>query len=318
MNSTEAFAASDGPAGVTPPPPAAPASRMLATLVRREFWEHRSLWIAPLAVAALVAVSAFWIHADFDSHDVERGWAPSQGRNAVTLFTLAQGALSVPLYLAMLFVLFFYAIDCLYAERKDRSILFWKSMPVSDGMTVTSKALTALVVVPLGVFVLAAVTAALFVLFFDVRGSVSGTPIILSWDTLEWLRAQAAMLLLLVAALLWYAPAVAALMLLSAWSRRNPFVWLTVPALAPLLEYMIFRTHYIWSFYRYRRFGIWEALGLGHTNIVTKHGIHPFGDLLGATNWGGAFLNADLWLGVVVAVALFFAAARIRRYRDDT
>jgi ABC-2 type transport system permease protein len=316
MNSTDAFA--EGTRSSAPPPAAAPFDRTLMTLLRREFWEHRSLWIAPLVVAVLVAISAFWIHLGFDSHDVERGWAPSQGRNPVVLFTLAQWALSMPLYIAMLFVLFFYSLDCLYAERKDRSILFWKSMPVSDGMTVVSKALTALVAVPLGVFVLGAVAVGVFLLFFDLRGSVSGTPIVLSWDTLEWLRAQAALLLLLLAAILWYAPAVAALMLLSAWSRRNPFIWLTVPALAPLLEYMVFRTHYIWSFYRYRRFGVWEALGLAHADIITKHGIHPFGDLLREVTWRGAFLNVDLWLGVVVAVALLYAAARIRRYRDDT
>jgi len=319
MNSPSTFAVPEGPGNsVAAPPPAAPPGRTLVTLVRREFWEHRALWIAPLAVAVLVAVSAFWIHTNFDSHDIERGWAPSQGRNAVALFTIAQWALSMPLYIAMLFVLFFYALDCLYAERKDRSILFWKSMPVSDGMTVASKALTALVAVPLGVFVLAAVTFVLFLLFFDVRAFVWSDPLLLSWDTLEWLRAQAAMLLLLTVALLWYAPAVAALMLLSAWSRRNPFVWLTVPLLAPLLEYMVFRTQYIWSFYHYRRYGIWDALGIGHTHIITKHGLLPFGDLLTEINWRGAFLNPDLWLGVAVAVALLYAAARIRRYRDDT
>jgi ABC-2 type transport system permease protein len=316
MSSTDAFAA---PASEGSPaaPPAAPLSLMLTTLVRREFWEHRTLWIAPVALAALVAVSAFWIHANFDSHDT--AWmGPFPGQTRVALFTIVQWALSMPLYIVMSFVLFFYALDCLYAERKDRSILFWKSMPVSDGMTVASKALTALVVVPLGVFLLALVTGVVFTLLFGVRVSVGGAPVVLSWNTLEWLRGQAAMLLLLTLAVLWYAPAVAALMLLSAWSRRNPFLWLTVPAVAPLVEYIVFRTHYVWSFYRYRRFGIWDALGIAHTNIITKQGIHPFGELLGELNWRAGFLNVDLWLGVIVAAALLYAAARIRRYRDDT
>ena len=318
MNSSSDFTVRESSGSAAPTPPrAAPLTGMLTTLVRREFWEHRALWIAPLAVAVLVAVSAFWIHASFDSHDT--AWmGPFPGQTKVALLTIVQWALSMPLYIAMLFVVFFYALDCLYAERKDRSILFWKSMPVSDGMTVASKALTALVVVPLGVFLLALVTGVVFTLLFGVRVTVGGAPFVLSWDTLQWLRGEAAMLLLLSAALLWYAPVVAVLMLLSAWSRRNPFMWLTVPALAPLLEYIIFRTHYIWSFYRYRRNGIWDALGIAHTNIITKHGIHPFGDLLGELSWRGAFLNPDLWLGVAVAVALLYAAARIRRYRDDT
>ena len=316
MNST--FADAPGDSASSPvPPAAAPIGPMLTTLVRREFWEHRALWIAPLCLAALIAVSAFWVHVSFDSHDA--AWiGPDPGKTHVALFTIAQWALSMPLYIAMSFVLFFYALDCLYAERRDRSILFWKSMPVSDGMTVLSKALTGLVMVPLGVFLLALVTGIVFSLLFGVRVAAGAAPPVLSWDMLEWLRGQGAMLLLLVLALLWYAPAVAALMLLSAWSRRNPFMWLIVPALAPLLEYMILRTHYIWSFYRYRRFGIWDALGIAHTDIITKHGVHPFGNLLGELNWRAGFLNVDLWLGVVVAVALLYAAARIRRYRDDT
>ena len=317
MNSTDEFTVPASSGSSPTPPPAAPLSRMLMTLVRREFWEHRALWLAPVIVAAVVAASAFIIHASFDSHDT--AWmGPFPGQTKVALLTIVQWALSMPLYIAMLFVVFFYALDCLYAERKDRSILFWKSMPVSDGMTVTSKALTALVVVPLGVFVLALVTGVVFTLLFRVRVTVGGAPFVLSWDTLQWLRGEAAMLLLLIAALLWYAPAVAVLMLLSAWSRRSPFIWLMVPVLAWLFELIIFRTHYIGSFYYYRWHGIWNALGLAHTNIVTKHGIHPFGNLLTQLNWSGAFLNVDVWLGVGVAVALLYAAGRIRRYRDDT
>ena len=46
------------------------------------------------------------------------------------------------------FVVFFYCLGSLYDERKDRSVLFWKSLPVSDRDTVLSKALSALVVAP--------------------------------------------------------------------------------------------------------------------------------------------------------------------------
>jgi ABC-2 type transport system permease protein len=300
------------------PPAAAPTGRVFVTLVSREFWEHRALWIAPLAVAALIAVSALWVKADLDSHDIGR-MGPFPGQTKAALFTIVQWALSMPLFIAALFVLFFYALDCLYAERKDRSILFWKSMPVSDGMTVASKALTALVVVPVGVFLLAAVNGLLFFLIFWARTSVSGAPPVLAWDTLEWFRGQAALLLMLILAMLWYAPLAAALMLLSAWVRRNPFVWLTVPlGVAPLLERIIFGTTYLWSFLSYRLGGCWYLLGLHNSHILSHQGIRPFGTLLEELTWRNAFLNADLWLGVAVAVALFYAAARIRRYRDDT
>jgi ABC-2 type transport system permease protein len=62
------------------------------------------------------------------------------------------------LYVAAAIVGAFIALDCLYAERKDRSILFWKSLPVSDGLTVLSKFLVIVAVAPLGIFLLAAVS----------------------------------------------------------------------------------------------------------------------------------------------------------------
>ena len=74
-------------------------------------------------------------------------------------------------------VLSYYLLDCLSAERRDRSILFWKSLPVSDGLTVASKLLTAFVVVPLGVFLLAMVTYFVFALIIAVRVAIGTAPI---------------------------------------------------------------------------------------------------------------------------------------------
>src|SRR5206468_10746510 len=43
----------------------------------------------------------------------------------------------------------FYCLDALYGERRDRSILFWKSLPVSDVMAVLSKLAIPIVILPL-------------------------------------------------------------------------------------------------------------------------------------------------------------------------
>ena len=88
---------------------------------------------------------------------------------------------STPLVL----VLTFYLLDCLYAERKDRSILFWKSLPVSDAATVASKLLVALAVVPLGVYVVAILSDLLFSAIIAVRASFNHSQILIgAWDTL--------------------------------------------------------------------------------------------------------------------------------------
>jgi ABC-2 type transport system permease protein len=120
-------------------------------------------------------------------------------------------------------------------------------------------------------------------------------------------------------AMLWYAPLSAYLLLISAWARRSPFLWAALPlAVAPLLERIVFGSHYLWSFLKYRQNGIWHTLALGHTHIISHDRVLPVGTLLDDLNFREAFTDVDLWLGIAVAVALVLLAVRVRRYRDDS
>jgi ABC-2 type transport system permease protein len=236
------------------------------------------------------------------------------------LFLLVQWVLALPLYLVTAFALPLYLLDCLYAERKDRSILFWKSLPVSDGLTIAAKLLVALLIVPLGVFLLAIVTHIVVTGIWDLRVLIGNAPAgVLVWDSLTWVKLETNMLLALVLAVLWYAPLAAALLLVSAWARRMPLLWAVLPPLvAPLLERIAFGTTYLWHFLFYRCFGIWGFVGAEAAQWAKhSHGEAP-AELLDHLNFGAAFGNIDLWLGLVVAAALVFAAIRVRRYRDDT
>ena len=311
MNSTYAEAGGTAPAITARPP-----GETLLTLVRRELWEHRALWIAPLIATLLLTVCAIigTFHMDLD--DTRRLTDP---QDRVALFTVMEWVVAALLYVVTLVVLSFYLLDCLYAERKDRSILFWKSMPVSDGMTVLSKCTVAFIVVPLGVFLLAILAGFLFCAILAARVALAGAPAIIGWDTLEWLRSELAMLLILVLGVLWYAPIGACLLLVSAWARRIPFLWAILPPIvAPLLELIAFGTHHIWNFELERTAGIWWTLGLAHAHIFSHHGVRPLGTLLEEANFGAAFTDGGLWLGVLFTAGLVFAATRIRRYRDDT
>jgi ABC-2 type transport system permease protein len=317
MNSTIADLTGE-PAGSPVPPAALPSGRTLLTLMRREFWEHRALWLCPLVVAGVLVLSAVLVRARVDAEDLAQ-LGPFASQQKVALFTIAQWALSMPIVLAASIVLCFYALDCLYAERKDRSILFWKSLPVSDGLTVASKALVAIVVVPLGVYVLAALTGLAFSALFAVRAAVGYAPPVLSWDGLEWLRTEFALLLMTILGVLWTAPITGFLILVSALARRSPLVWALVPPLVgSLLERIVFGTHYLWDFLIYRAFGIWHILGLEHSHIINHHNLRPFGTLLEELNWRGAFGSVDLWLGVLATVAMLYAAVRLRRYHDES
>jgi ABC-2 type transport system permease protein len=285
--------------------------------VRREFWEHRALWIAPLVVAALLALCAAIgrVHIDVD----EASDLSSQPQQ-VALFSIIQWVLAMPLYIVVMFVGSFYLLDCLYAERKDRSILFWKSLPVSDGRTVCAKLLVALVAMPVGTFVLALISHAVSTVILEARVALGNLPGILSWSTREWLRTEAVILLATVFAVLWYAPIAGYLLVVSAWVRRAPILWATLPfVLGPVLEWVAFGTRYLLDFIDYRVNGIWGILGVGHLNIISKHGPHhPVGTALEVLDFRGTLTAIDLWLGLMVTGALLYAAIRIRRFRDDT
>jgi ABC-2 type transport system permease protein len=300
----------------------------LLLLIRRELWEHRSLWIAPLVVAGLLIAGALVAAVMFRMDSIN--WdAPPAGlsHDEFAQYSLVkememQQAVSAPLFLVMVLVITFYLLDCLYAERKDRTILFWKSLPVSDATTVASKFLVALLVVPIGVYLLALVSNLLLSAIFIVRTSFAHLPPnSFVWDTVGWLEAQSFTLLHLIVALLWYTPVAGYLLLVSAWARRNVFLWAILPPVfAMLFERTTLGTHFLANLFKYRTLGI---PGGGTLHNAIRSAVHNVHDASMSAQSeliqiGQALLNIDLWLGIAVAVAFAFVAVRIRRYRDDT
>jgi ABC-2 type transport system permease protein len=310
--------------------------KLMQTLVRREFWEHRALWAAPLITALfLIFASAFSgsgpgsLRISIDGNALDTRAVAALERitpeQQVKIFGVTIAVLGIPLLICMLVVLLFYLADSLYAERKDRSILFWKSMPVSDSATVWAKYLTAMAVVPVLVYALSVLTTLLCYVIFSLRAA--GTPLanVASWDTGVWLTIQGVVLGNMVIASLWYAPIAAFVLVASAWARRNALLWVSLPpVLAVVIEKSVFYTNHVATLIGYRLTGFFDYLGanapeppkLGaggpgdHAARYAEHINH-----LSATPLLG---NIDLWLGVAVAAGLILLAIRLRRYRDDT
>jgi ABC-2 type transport system permease protein len=108
-----------------------------AVLLRRELWEHRALWLAPVLVAGVVILLPLFGSTRFAP---EGGEAPSvSGAIPMSFGSAAMIGVTMTIGGVLCIALFAYLLDCLYAERKDRSILFWKSLPVSDAETVLGK-----------------------------------------------------------------------------------------------------------------------------------------------------------------------------------
>src|SRR5437660_7350927 len=204
---------------------AIPATRRWYWAVRRELWENRSIYLAPLAVAALILVGFL----------ISTISLPAKIRAASALSSMGQHNLIAQPYLVAagmmmlttLAVGVFYSLDALYGERRDRSILFWKSLPVSDLTTVLSKAITPVVILPLVTFAIIVATHFVMLLWSSVvllTSGLAGT----TWTRFNLLEQSVILLYSLIALALWHAPIYGWLLLVSGWARRATFLWAVI------------------------------------------------------------------------------------------
>lgn len=271
-------------------------TRPFLTLVRRELWEHRGLIWAPLAMAlTIIVLSLLGAAQDIALPGVVVVRDADEQRDFLS--TLMVGLL-VPQLLAGLVVVFFYLLDGLFTERRDRSILFWKSLPVSDTKTVLSKLFVALVAMPLWIWALSLLVG--LVVFGVLAAKVSNTPAAAlgTWHGEDWLVLQATLLGKLAVAALWYLPVAGWLLLVSVLAKRAPFLWATLPFLVlSLAERIALGTNVMGALVAQRLFGFSEEVSL----------MREFSLLA----------SPDLWVGVAIGAALVYAAIRVRQRSDD-
>jgi ABC-2 type transport system permease protein len=276
--------------------------------VRRELWENRSIYIVPLIVAA-VQVFGFAI--------TTIGLADR--RRAVLLLDPAhqRAAIEQPYDLAammMIFIVFivgvFYCLDALHGERRDRSILFWKSLPVSDLTTVLSKATIPLAVLPLIAFAITVCVQLIMVLETGVVLIFHGMSPATTWAHVPMFQNWLLLFYGLAAIALWHAPIYAWLLLVSGWVRRATFLWAVLPIIAiQIFEKITFGTSHFASLVKHRLFGF-------APDAFDFHGpSHPTINSLAQLTPGRYLSSAGLWLGLLFATAFVAAAVRLRHYR---
>jgi ABC-2 type transport system permease protein len=291
--------------------------KALSIQIQRELWEHRGLWMAPLLIAVVMLLAAtIFGHVNLGFGNEGRHY---DGPNPPPVAQFMALGWAVPFYLAAAIQGSAYLIDCLYAERRDRSILFWRSMPVTDARTVLVKLLVGLVLVPLAALVLGAATGLLGSAIMALRNHdvvINGLSVLALWNTADWLRMQLIMLYGLVAAMLWYAPFAAYLMLISVWARRSPYAWALLPLLLlELLEYMVFGSHYIAHIVN-GGFGefLHLAYGFQAIDVASDSGRYTLQLLTPAH----LLASQRLCWGLAAAAGMVALAIRLRRYRDDS
>jgi ABC-2 type transport system permease protein len=288
-------------------PAVIPASRRMYWAVRRELWENRAIYIAPLAAAgvALLGFLVTLIHL------------PERMRTAMALDPMKQqegieqpfDAVAALLMGTFLIVELFYCVEALQRERRDRSILFWKSLPVSDVTTVGAKASIAFAVLPLITVTITVTTQFIMLLLSSAVLAGSGLSVAAYWAQASFLRMSLLLMYhIFTVHVLWSAPLYGWLLMVSAWARRAAFLWAVLPPLAICaLEKLLFNTTHFAAFL--------GQFFTGGTEGSYAPDTMPMDPMTQVTP-GRFLLTPGLWIGLAITAAFLAAAVRLRRYRE--
>lgn len=298
-------------------------------LLKREVWEHRSIYVTPIAIASIVTLgtlamlmftSSFAKELDVAIFGASNIAGDAERKMALTGFFVGTSWLF--LFAAMVLTVF-YTLDSLYAERKDKSILFWRSLPVTDAEAVISKLLTALVVIPL--FTVAAVIITHLVnlivtsIWVATKGADAGH---LIWGSVPLLDNWFAALVIVLATALWLSPFIGWFLFVSAFTKRSPLLMAFMPlVLIPLLEAIFLRSH-VFGDAVFARGGMMPLFrGMDMDEFFDEDRLHVNEEvisLLGHLDVVQFLASPPMWSGLIVCGLFITAAIYVRRYRDES
>src|SRR5882757_265104 len=285
-----------------------------AWLVRREFWENRAIWLVPSLIGIALTLAALFGNVQIPALSLP----DSSVFSGVVLF-----GFGVTFFVVMNIYVTWYLLDCLYADRKDRSVLFWKSLPISDTATVLAKLFTGLIAIPMVYFIAADLSTVLMAFIISVRArSTFGSAL---WQPDLWLQLQAMWLYLIVTTAIWYLPFAGWLIAVSAWAKRAVMLWSILPPLALyLLERWFFGTHVVGTALAERALGYlprafhdmsdrtaWVTTVIDRDTITTPGSVWRLLDPL------GFFSSPATWIGVIVGAAFVAVAIQLRLRRTE-
>jgi len=322
--------------------------RTLPLLLKREYWEHRGgfLWTPVWMTGAILILTVLGIltaevvganahvHVGFSLDELRSHISANemaQAGNALDVAQLMFGGLAS---IGLFFVLFFYLLGALYDDRRDRSVLFWKSLPVTDSATVASKALSAMLVAPIIAFVVATAAYVVFLFIVTVWAGLHGLNALPAVMAAHPLGMFWRLMLTVPVSALWALPAIGWLLFWSAYVRSKPFLWavlipflvlianwwlgkLGAPHISGDLNLAAMLARLLFSIMP----GSWmKAEGAGVIGSHIRAAVDP-DHVVGAfdpSNVYGLLAEPNLWIGVVAGLALLAAAIWFRQRRIET
>ena len=317
-----------------------------AWLLKREYWESRRgfLWAQVWAAGVLLVISILGIVA-FEAFRLRNNIEIGMHGNLSALLSngmqhnaagIAPGLDGLMLTFGMIaaivlfFVVFFYLLGSLYDDRRDRSILFWKSLPISDTSTVISKVIAALIIAPLiSVAVVLVGYVALQIIasiWFLAHGL---NPLTLLWTHADPFSLWLHLLAMIPVNAVWALPTVGWLLVWSAAVRSKPFLWaVVIPIIAGVLNFWVgllglpnVDTRFFWG----------DLVGRALLSVIPAGWIAADPDQIRMGFMGGdqlsgisyssmahAFTLPGMWIGAAVGIGLIAVAIWFRRWRDET
>jgi ABC-2 type transport system permease protein len=285
-------------------------------LIRREFWENRAIWVVPAVIGVALTVAALFGRIDFGA-----AVPAEQQRMIAPTVLLAYG---FTFFAVMSIYSSWYLMECLYADRKDRSVLFWKSLPISDTATVLAKLFTAVIAIPLVYFLAADVSTLLLAFIVSMRAHAYFGSVL--WQPELWLQLHVLWLYVIVTTAIWFLPFTGWLMLVSAWAKRAVALWLVLPPLALYgIEQWFFGSHFVGSqltgravgylsraFYDHSNPAAWATTAIGTDTITAPTSVWRL------LNPVGFVSSPATWIGVLVGAAMIYGAIQLRLRRTET
>jgi len=297
------------------------AVKTCVALAKRELWENRSLWIVQLVIAAALMLTILWgmgalIWARLSGFLVNH----TGDINMANVHSAVIGG-AVLFNVALVLLAWFYLMDALYADRKDRSVLFWRSLPVSDTATVLSKLFTAMVTAPAIAFMVIVGFEIVAGLLMGLGGALTGLNlfaqifhpdgIIIAWITLAFA---------FIVQSLWLMPYYGWFLLCSAWAKKLPLAWtVLVPLGAFAVEGIVLHSHYLWDII-VGHLGRWfTMLGSKGIAVETLQGktFEHHGELMTIGSVADYLMHPEIWIGVVVGAIFVAGAIWLRRHRSE-
>ena len=313
----------------------------LIALVKREFWENKGAFrTTPLVIGGLFLAAMVMFLITFNHFDNE-----FQSLKELMRFIAQQDVglrsrilyeihleMSVVFSLVLAFVVFFYLLGSLYDDRKDRSILFWKSLPASDTLTIGSKLLSAMIVAPLIFWVVYVITNIVIMLLFSVAVLALGeNPWTLFLGLGNPFKAWSIVLAGYFAQSIWALPLYGWLMLVSAFAPRIPLLFAILPPviLGVLQLWIDFLKTFTLNDNLFGIFGHWfansplvfSADGQGDNEFGAALGIPITSDYdhqVTVANMLDRLFSTDMLIGLAIAAVFLAGTLWLRRRATES